>query len=81
MMARPAVMRLRLDVVTSCSTTPTTTASVPVKKTGLRPSQSFSGAAVSDPTNSPTLIMDVMTDRLDGEMAYVPSSPRSPKWR
>lgn len=52
-----------LWAVLSCSTTPTMTVTAPTRNTPLRPRKSLSGAAVSEPTSSPTLIMDVMTDR------------------
>lgn len=74
-MALPAVMRARLEVVESCITTPTMTAMEPDMKAPFRPKRSLMGAASSDPTNSPTLIMLVMTAKLEGEISYLPSAP------
>lgn len=70
--ALPAVMRARLDVVASCMITPIMIAIVPMKKTPLLPTKSLIGAAVSEPTSSPTLIMDVITARLGADISYSP---------
>lgn len=62
-------MRALLDVVESCMTTPMIMAKVPDPKAPFRPNKSFSGAAASEPTSSPTLIMDVMIAKLAGEIS------------
>lgn len=48
--ARPAVTRALLELVTSWRMTPMMMAIVPLINTPLRPIMSFNGAAVRDPT-------------------------------
>lgn len=50
-------------------------------KTPLRPNLSLIGAALKEPTSSPTLIIAVMYERADAGKMYVPSGWRSPKSR
>ena len=76
----PIMIRLSWSVIT-CKTVPTMATIALTRNAPLRPKKSFNGAALKDPTSSPTLIMELMMERSDDGSSYVPSGFCRPKCR